>query len=273
MFIDTHTHFYDEWLLPDAEAAVQRALEAGVGKMIQADIDSKERPFMWEIGNRHPGVIYQMLGLYPGSVAADWKEELDLVYSIADGGSASSVAINKDSIVSIGEIGLDYHEGLDYVQEQKEVLRLQMELASKLDLPVNIHLRDAWEDFFKVLADCKHLHLRGNLHCFTASYEIYEQANRYGEFSVGIGGVVTFKNAGIAKTLERIPMERILLETDAPYLAPVPHRGHRNESAYLPHIARQVAEIKGLPIQEIENITTNNAISLFDLSPSPEGRG
>ena len=247
MFIDTHTHFYDEWLLPDAEAAVQRALEAGVGKMIQADIDSKERPFMWEIGNRHPGVIYQMLGLYPGSVAADWKEELDLVYSIADGGSASSVAIDKDSIVSIGEIGLDYHEGLDYVQEQKEVLRLQMELAAKLDLPVNIHLRDAWEDFFKVLADCKHLHLRGNLHCFTASYEIYEQANRYGEFSV--------------------------LETDAPYLAPVPHRGHRNESAYLPHIARKVAEIKGLPIQEIENITTPNAISLFDLSPFPEGRG
>ena len=292
MFIDTHTHFYDEWLLPDAEAAVQRALEAGVGKMIQADIDSKERPFMWEIGNRHPGVIYQMLGLYPGSVNNTWKEELDLVYSIADsiadGGSASSVAkkkadapeeaspsvaINKDSIVAIGEIGLDYHEGLDYVQEQKEVLRLQMELAAKLDLPVNIHLRDAWEDFFKVLADCKHLHLRGNLHCFTASYEIYEQANRYGEFSVGIGGVVTFKNAGIAKTLERIPMERILLETDAPYLAPVPHRGHRNESAYLPHIARKVAEIKGLPIQEIENITTNNAISLFDLSPSPEGRG
>jgi len=318
MFIDTHTHFYDEWLLPDAEAAVQRALEAGVGKMIQADIDSKERPFMWEIGNRHPGVIYQMLGLYPGSVGADWKEELDLVYSIADGGSASSVAkkkadapeeaspsvakkkadapeeaspsvakmkadateqaspsvaINKDSIVSIGEIGLDYHEGLDYVQEQKEVLRLQMELAARLGLPVNIHLRDAWEDFFKVLADCRHLHLRGNLHCFTASYEIYEQANRYGEFSVGIGGVVTFKNAGIAKTLERIPLERILLETDAPYLAPVPHRGHRNESAYLPLVAAKVAEVKGLTLQEIENITTNNAISLFDLSPSPEGRG
>ncbi len=262
MLIDTHTHFYDEWLLPDAEAAVQRALDAGVGKMIQADVDSRERPAMWEIGNRHPGVIFEMLGLYPGSVAADWKEELDALDSYKNKG-----------IVAIGEIGLDYHEGLEFVQEQKEVLRLQLELAAKMNLPVNIHLRDAWEDFFKVLADCSHLHLRGNLHCFTASYEIYERANRYGEFSVGIGGVVTFKNASLAKTLERIPLERILLETDAPYLAPVPFRGQRNESAYLPYVAAKVAEVKGLSTEQIADITTNNANNLFSLSPSPEGRG
>ena len=256
MFIDTHTHFYDEWLLPDAEAAILRALEAGVGKMIQADVDSRERPAMWEIGNRHPGVIYQMLGLYPGSVAENWREELDEVYHIADA---------QRAVVAIGEIGLDYHEGLGFVKEQKEVLRLQLELAAKMDLPVNIHLRDAWEDLFGVLADCRHLHIRGNLHCFTASYEVYERANRYGEFSVGIGGVVTFKNASLARTLERIPLERILLETDAPYLAPVPHRGQRNESAYLPLIAAKVAEVKGLDIREIEEITTNNAEKLFNL--------
>ena len=288
MLIDTHTHFYDEWLLPDAEAAVQRALEAGVGKMIQADVDSRERPAMWEIGNRHPGVIFEMLGLYPGSVAADWRDELDAVYSIASEGMVFPVALkmadapgnttpslgentqtNFDAtpqpVVAIGEIGLDYHEGLEYVEEQKEVLRLQLELAAKMNLPVNIHLRDAWEDFFKVLADCAHLHLRGNLHCFTASWEIYERANRYGEFSVGIGGVVTFKNAGLAKTLERIPLERILLETDAPYLAPVPFRGRRNESAYLPHVAAKVAEIKGLTTDQIAEITTNNAEKLFNI--------
>ena len=305
MLIDTHTHFYDEWLLPDAEAAVQRALEAGVGKMIQADVDSRERPAMWEIGNRHPGVIFEMLGLYPGSVAADWRDELDQVFDIAEGqarcsvpaegvslaqrhtspgaagvfegaappvlmadaqeGVSSPVGDNKQSIVAIGEIGLDYHEGLEFVEEQKEVLRLQLELAAKMNLPVNIHLRDAWEDFFKVLADCSHLHLRGNLHCFTASWEIYERANRYGEFSVGIGGVVTFKNAGLAKTLERIPLERILLETDAPYLAPVPFRGRRNESAYLPHVAAKVAEIKGLTTDQIAEITTNNAEKLFNI--------
>ena len=264
MLIDTHTHFYDQWLLPDAEAAIQRALEAGVGKMIQADVDSRERPAMWEIGNRHPGVIFEMLGLYPGSVADNWRDELDAVYSIASGGS-TPVGYNKQPLVAIGEIGLDYHEGLEFAKEQKEVLRLQLELAAQLNLPVNIHLRDAWEDFFAILKDCAHLHLRGNLHCFTASYEIYERANRYGEWSVGIGGVVTFKNASLAKTLERIPLERILLETDAPYLAPVPYRGRRNESAYLPLIAEKVAGVKGLTTEQIADITTNNAEKLFNI--------
>ena len=141
MFIDTHTHFYDEWLLPEAEEAVRRALEAGVGKMIQADVDSRERPAMWEIGDRHPGVIYEMLGLYPGSVDANWREELDALEPYKDKG-----------IVAIGEIGLDYHEGLEFVKEQKEVLRLQLELAAKMDLPVNIHLRDAWEDLFRFMS-------------------------------------------------------------------------------------------------------------------------
>lgn len=255
MFIDTHTHFYDEWLLPDAEAAVQRALEAGVGKMIQADVDSRERTAMWEIGDRHPGVIFQMMGLYPGSVADNWREELDQVHILA----------GSRPVVAIGEIGLDYHEGIEYKEQQKEVLRIQLELAARMDLPVNIHLRDAWEDLFTILEDCKHLHLRGDLHCFTASYEIYERANRYGDFSVGIGGVVTFKNAGLAKTLERIPLEKILLETDAPYLAPVPHRGQRNESAFLPLVAAKVAEVKGLSLQQIEDITTQNAIKLFGI--------
>lgn len=281
MYVDTHTHFYDEWLLPEAEQAVQRALEAGVGKMIQADVDSRERPAMWEIGNHHPGVIFEMLGLYPGSVKDDWREELDQVFSLAkiqqirseatQGVRGSRPPVSETNIspiatfVAIGEIGLDYHEGLEFVKEQKEVLRLQLELAAQMNLPVNIHLRDAWEDLMTILADCRHLHLRGNLHCFTSSYEIYERANQYGDFSVGIGGVVTFKNASIAKTLERIPLEKILLETDAPYLAPVPYRGRRNESAYIPYVAAKVAEIKGLPVTDIETITTRNAETLFGI--------
>lgn len=255
MLIDTHTHFYDEWLYPDSEEAIQRALDAGVGKMIQADVDSTERPRMWEVGNRHEGVLFQMLGLYPCSASPDnWKDELDALEGYKDKG-----------VVAIGEIGLDYHEGKEYADIQKEVLRIQFEMASAMDLPVNIHLRDAWEDFFAILKDCAHLHLRGNLHCFTASYEIYERANRYGDWSVGIGGVVTFKNASLAKTLERIPLEKILLETDAPYLAPVPFRGRRNESAYLPYIAQKVAEAKGRPLKDIEETTTRNAQRLFNL--------
>ena len=310
MFIDTHTHFYDEWLRPDAEAAVQRALDAGVGKMLQADIDSRERPFMWEIGRKYPGVLFQMLGVYPGSLTAEnWQDELDQVHGFSGPGSVSSAGPGpagvgqkcvegtgagpgpggviepgpkvgwtrssdsdrdrdrggdrKNTVIAIGEVGLDYHEGRETAEIQKEALRVQLELAAAKDLPVNIHLRDAWEDFFKVLEDARHLHLRGNLHCFSGSYESYERANRCGEWSVGIGGVITFKNSKLAQTLERIPLERILLETDAPYLAPTPHRGERNESAYLPLIAAKVAEVKGTSLQEIERITTQNAEKLF----------
>lgn len=254
MYVDTHTHFYDEWLLPDADAAVERAVEAGVGKMLQADIDSTSRPAMWEVGKRHPGVLFQMLGLYPGSVGENWKEELDAVFSFTGG-----------PVVAIGEIGLDYHEGIAFKEQQKEALRLQLEFASKMNLPVNIHLRDAWEDFFAVLEDCRHLHLRGNLHCFGGSFEAYERANRSGDWSVGIGGVVTFKNSRLAETVSRIPLRHILLETDAPYLAPVPHRGERNESAYIPLIAAKVAEAKGLSLAETERITTENAKTLFSI--------
>ncbi len=259
MFVDTHTHFYDEWLRPDAEAAVQRALDAGVGKMLQADIDSRERPFMWEIGRKYPGVLFQMLGVYPGSLTAEnWQDELDQVFSLASGVSAPF-----GEFIAIGEVGLDYHEGKEYAAIQKEALRIQLELASAKNLPVNIHLRDAWEDFFEVLEDCAHLHLRGNLLCFSGSYETYERANRSGEWSVGIGGVITFKNNKLVQVLQRIPLERILLETDAPYLAPTPHRGERNESSFLPLIAAKVAEVKGVRLEEIETITTQNAERLF----------
>ena len=255
MFVDTHTHFYDEWLRPDADAAVARAVAAGVGKMIQADVDRRERPAMWEIGERHPGVLFQMAGLYPGSVREDWRDELDAVYDTAA----------RKNVVAVGEIGLDYHEGRQFEKEQKEALRLQFELAARLDLPVNIHLRDAWEDFLLLLKDCRHLHLRGNLHCFSGSYEVFRQANLYGDWSVGIGGVLTFKNSRLGETLARIPAEKILLETDAPYLAPVPFRGQRNESALLPLIAGKVAEVKGLSPEAVETLTTRNAETLFGI--------
>ena len=225
--------------------------------MLQADIDSRERPLMWAVGKRHPGVLYQMLGLYPGSVAENWREELDKVLSFPE--------TSGERVVAIGEIGLDYHEGKEFAQEQQEAFRIQMEFAAKLGLPVNIHLRDAWEDLFTVLADCAHLGIRGNLHCFSGSYENFERANRYGDFSVGIGGVITFRNSHLQDTVKRIPMEKILLETDAPYLAPTPHRGERNESAYIPIIAAKVAEAKDLSLEEVEDITTANAKKLFGL--------
>ena len=168
-------------------------------------------------------------------------------------------------IVAVGEIGLDYHEGDEDRALQKEALRVQLELASEWDLPVNIHLRDAWGDLLDILEDCRPLHLRGILHCFSGSFEVYERARRAGEFSVGIGGVVTFKKASLQETVKRIPLEHIVLETDAPYLAPVPHRGERNESAWLPLVAAKVAELKGLPFETVEAATTRNAETLYRL--------
>lgn len=254
MYIDTHVHFYDEWLLPDAEAAIGRALDAGVGKMIQPDIDRSEREGMFRLTEAHPGVLFPMLGLYPGSVREDWEEEIEALLKWRDRG-----------IVAVGEIGLDYHEGKEYADLQKKALRVQLELAAEWNLPVNIHLRDAWEDFFSVLSDCRHLGLRGNLHCFTASYEIFSRAQKYGDFSVGIGGVVTFRNASLAETVKSIPLDKILLETDAPYMAPVPFRGRRNESAYIPYIAEKIALQKGLSIEEVEAATTANAEKMFGI--------
>jgi len=254
MYIDTHVHFYDEWLLPDAEAAIGRALDAGVGKMIQPDIDRSEREGMFRLTEAHPGVLFPMLGLYPGSVREDWEEEIEALLKWRDRG-----------IVAVGEIGLDYHEGMEYADLQKKALRVQLELAAEWNLPVNIHLRDAWEDFFSVLSDCRHLGLRGNLHCFTASYEIFSRAQKYGDFSVGIGGVVTFRNASLAETVKSIPLDKILLETDAPYMAPVPFRGRRNESAYIPYIAEKIALQKGLSIEEVEAATTANAEKMFGI--------
>lgn len=255
MYIDTHTHYYDQAFDGEADAAIARAVEAGVGLMIQADIDSHERDAMFRVGERHPEHLRQMLGLYPGSVDADWRDEID----------ALQPWFENRRIVAIGEIGLDYHEGKDFVREQKEALRVQLELAAEKDLPVNIHLRDATADFIAVIRDAAHLHLRGNLHCFGLSIEAYREICRYGDWSVGIGGVVTFKNAGLAQTVARIPLDRILLETDCPYLAPVPHRGHRNESAYIPLIAEKIADIKGISVEAVEAATTENARKLFQL--------
>lgn len=252
-FIDTHTHLSDPAFKGEEDAAVKRALEAGVHKMLLADIDSSERQAMHELAARHPGVLYRMAGLYPGSVKENWQEEVDSVYGTAC----------APDIVAIGEIGLDYHWSTEFKTQQQDALKAQLELAASLNLPVNIHLRDAADDFFKVLDSCRGLGLRGNLHAFSGSKEVAARIRRYGDWYVGIGGVLTFKNAGIARDIADIPMEMILLETDSPYLAPTPLRGTRNESANIPLIAAKLAEIKGISLEEAAEVTTGNAKILF----------
>lgn len=253
-FIDTHTHNYDEMYSGQEDEVIARANAAGVSILIQPDVDSRERDMMFSLTDRYPGVLYPMLGLYPGSVDAGWKDELDRMLGYKD-----------RKVVAIGEIGLDYHYNLDFAAEQQEVFRIQLELAAQWDLPVNIHLREATEDFFRIMDDCAHLHLRGNLHAFSGSYETFCRMLKYGDWYVGIGGVVTFKKASLAESVTKIPLDRILLETDSPYLTPVPHRGERNESSFIPIIAAKIAELKHTSIEEVAEVTTASARHLFNI--------
>lgn len=251
-FIDTHTHNNDEAFAGEQDDLIAKAQKAGVIKMLQADIDSKERPGMYSLVEMHPGVLYPMLGLYPGSVDKQWKEEMDSLLAYRDKGA-----------VAIGEIGLDYHWSQEFREEQKEAFRCQLELASRMDLPVNIHLRDATEDFFAIIEDCRSLGIRGNLHAFSGSYETFLRLQKYGQWSVGIGGVLTFRNAAVRESVKRIPLESILLETDSPYLTPVPYRGQRNDSSYIPLIAAELAALKGISVEQVAETTTQNARKLF----------
>lgn len=254
MFIDTHTHVTDEAFRGEEEAVVERAVAAGVGKMLLADTGSEEREPMFAACERHPGVLYPMLGLHPENVKENWQDELSQLENWL-----------PKHPVAIGEIGLDYHWDVTFKEQQKEALRAQFELAARLNLPVNIHLRDATEDFLSVVRDCAHLHLRGNMHAYAGSLETWKELCRWGDWSIGVGGVLTFKKARLPEVVAAIPIEKILLETDAPYMAPTPLRGTRNEPANIPIIAAKVAGIKNIPIEEVERITTANAIELFAL--------
>lgn len=253
-FIDTHTHNYDKAYRDDCDEVIARAVEAGVTHLLQADVDSRERKDMFDLCRRHEGVLHPMLGLYPGSVDEHWREELDRM-----------LPFRGREVVAVGEIGLDYHYGQQTAELQKEAFRTQLELASEWDLPVNIHLREAFGDFIAIMEECRHLHLRGNLHAYSGSAEFFRRVSRTGDWYVGIGGVVTFKNAGIARELLQIPLDRILLETDAPYLTPVPYRGERNESRYVPLVAAKVSELKGVGVEQVAAVTTASARALFGI--------
>ena len=251
-FIDTHCHLSDEAFAGEEDAYISRAREAGVGLMLQPDVDSTEREAMFALTERHPDVLRPMLGLYPGSVTGNWKEEIDRMMEYSD-----------RPVVAMGEIGLDYHEGREFAKEQQEALEWQFDWAAAHGLPVNIHLRDAMGDFLDVAR--RHKGLRGNMHAYSGSYESFLELQRLGDWYIGVGGVVTFKNASLAEVVRKVPLERIVLETDAPYLTPVPFRGRRNESSYIPYVAAKIAELKGVSVEEVAQTTTDNAKTLFGL--------
>ena len=256
--IDTHCHLYDAAFDDDREAALQRAVEAGVELMLQPAIDSTTNPAQFALGGPH---IRHMVGLHPTSVTDNYKDEIQNVEQL--------LASASHQFVAVGEIGLDYYWDTTYKEQQREALRCQLLLARRYRLPVSLHVRDAYDDLFALLDEMGYNEWQGVMHCFSGTAEHAAKALERG-FFLGIGGVATFKNSTLPQILQQVPLERIVLETDAPYLAPVPHRGKRNESAYLPLIAQRVAEIKGTTLAEIDKVTTANARHLFELAPNPK---
>jgi TatD DNase family protein len=253
-FIDTHSHLYDEAFAGEEDQALQRAMEAGVTRLIFPDIDSQSRASMFAFADRHKGKIFPCLGLHPTSVNAEWEKEM--------------MEVEKHmgrNIWAIGEIGIDCYWSREFLEQQKEVLRIQLEMASKRNLPVIIHSRESTELIINILKDCRHLGVRGVFHAYSGSRETFRELDRLGDWYIGLGGVLTYKKATIAETAKDIPLEKILLETDSPYLTPVPFRGKRNESSYIPYIAQRLADLTGRGLEEIAAATTENAQKLFNI--------
>lgn len=253
-FIDTHCHLYDEAFDTDRPQAVQRAIDAGVTTMLLPDIDSTSTERLDSLYNLYPKHFRRMAGLHPTSVKEDFEQELAHVRKRLETGS----------FVAVGEIGMDLYWDRTFEEQQREVLRRQMLWAEEYSLPVALHIRKAHNEVFGLLRDLNRSSYRGVMHCFGGSLQEAHRAVEMG-FMLGIGGVVTFKNATMADVAKTMPLDRLLLETDAPYLSPVPHRGERNESSYIPLIAQKIADLRGISIEKVAEQTSANARMLFNL--------
>ena len=252
--IDTHTHLYLEQFDADRDIVVQRALDQGVYKMLLPNIDKDSIDVLWELCNKFPDNFYPMAGLHPTSVKEDYKEQLQIVED----------ELEKRKYIAVGEIGIDLYWDKTFEQEQKEALLFQFELAIKHKLPVVIHSRDSFNEIMQVIEAFDNSDLRGVFHCFTGTAVEAKRIIDKG-FVLGLGGVLTFKNSSLREEIKDIPLEKIVLETDAPYLTPAPYRGKRNESAYVYYVAKTLAEVHNMKIHDIAEITTENAQRLFNI--------
>ena len=265
---DTHSHLYAEEFDADRAEALARAREAGVETLLLPAIDSLTHERLFAMAAADPDMCRPMMGLHPTSVNDNphWREELDTV--------ERHLASPPQGLrfCAVGEIGLDYYWSRDFVAEQREAFIAQCRLAVRLDLPVAIHTRAAWDDMCEILeAECARAEagggrLRGVLHAFSEDADTYRRLRRCGDWLFGIGGVVTFKKSVISASVADIALDDMVLETDCPYLTPVPHRGERNESAYVRYICQAVARIKGLDPDEVAETTTRNARRMFGLA-------
>jgi TatD DNase family protein len=256
MFVDTHTHLYLEEFNLDREDTIRRTISSGTLKMLLPNIDSSSWEPMLQLCRQFPNNCYPMAGLHPTSVKAETVEvELSKV----------EMMLQTAGYIAIGEIGIDLYWDKTYLKEQEEALRRQLALARKYKLPVVIHMRNSFDEIWNVLELQTGKDLKGVFHCFSGNLEQAQKVIDAG-FMLGIGGVITFKNSGLQDVVKAIGLDHLVLETDSPYLAPVPFRGQRNESSYIPIIAAKIAEITGKSLQEVATVTTENANNLFKLS-------
>jgi TatD DNase family protein len=254
LLTDTHTHLYYETDDTKRAELVLRCMENGVNRLFLPNVDASSVPLVFSLVNAYPDICYPMLGLHPCSVKAGWEDELNSI----------KAAVHQHKIVAIGEIGIDLYWDKTLLTEQIQAFKAQIAWAKELKLPIVIHCRDAFDEVFEVLQQEHDENLRGVFHCFTGTLEQANKVIGLG-FYLGIGGVVTYKNAGLDKTVAQIDLAHIVLETDSPYLAPVPHRGKPNESSYLIYVAQRVAELHQTQIEHVADITTENSRQLFGL--------
>lgn len=250
--IDTHTHIYDHQFSLDRDEAMQHALAAGVGMMFLPNVDASTIAPMLELHEQFPDCTRVMMGLQPEEVKEDYKAVL----------ATMEKELERGIYVGVGEVGLDFYWDSTFEKEQLDAFETQLDWAKQLGLPLSIHCRNAFDKMVKILEHKQDGGLRGIMHCFTGTVE---EAKVYLElgFHLGLGGVVTYKNCGVKDYLPKLPLNRLVLETDAPYLAPVPCRGKRNEPAFLVHTAQRIADILQISVEELAAITTANARALF----------
>tara|TARA_B110000879_G_scaffold209440_1_gene297157 strand:+ start:508 stop:1275 length:768 start_codon:yes stop_codon:yes gene_type:complete len=252
--IDTHTHLYLKQFNDDVDKVIARSINSGIDKFIFPAIDSSHMKQMHFLQKKYPSNIHLMSGLHPVYVKENYKQELDLVVQ----------SLDNHNYVAIGEIGIDLYWDKTFLKQQQEAFEFQIRLAISNDLPIVIHCREGFDEIFEILDAEKCTKLRGVFHCFTGTLDQANRAIRLG-FKLGIGGVVTFKNGGLDKVINQIDLQHLVLETDAPYLSPVPFRGKRNESSYITYVLSKLSELYEISEIEIAKATTKNAIKIFNL--------
>lgn len=250
--IDTHCHLYSKSFAGDIEETIHRAEKEGVERFYLPAIDSGDLEAMLALEERYPGKCVAMMGLHPCSVKADYASELKL----------AEEWLGRRHFVAVGEIGLDFYWDRTFEPQQYEAFHRQIEWALHYDIPIVIHSRNSMAESIGMIREHQKGLLRGIFHCFSGDAAAAREITDLG-FYLGIGGVLTYKNSGLAEALAQVDLEHMVLETDAPYLSPVPFRGKRNESAYLKYIAARLAEVKGVPVEAVARITTANAQKIF----------